>query len=95
MDEVSQAAASGTDGIIEMDGRFRQELEGIQAIGFAGVVASHQERQVVQLAQFNALDALEIADDDTFETQLNNFHHDRLYISVLTARLNGIRLGAR
>jgi len=95
MDQVSQSAASGTDGVIEMDGSLREELEGIQAVGFSGVVASHQEREVVQVVQVNALNALVIADGDTLETQLNNFHHDGLYISVFTASLNGIRVVAR
>jgi hypothetical protein len=90
MQKVSQSASSNFNGFIEIDGCFGEELEGVEAIGLPGIVAPHQQRQIVQPIQFSEFDALEISYDGAPETQLSDFHLCRNYISFFVATLNGI-----
>jgi hypothetical protein len=82
MDDLAQATAAGSDGLVKADGGFGEELEGIEAIGFAGVIAAHQEREVVEMIQLHALDAFVVAGDHPLETEVNKFHHAGVYIVV-------------
>ncbi len=68
MDDIGEAVAAGGDGAGDAGGGFGEEFEGVQAIGFAGVVAAHEEREVVQVVKLDALDAFEIADEHALET---------------------------
>jgi hypothetical protein len=77
MDDIRQpaSAAPGTDGVIEIDSSLRNKFESVQAVGFPGVISSHQKHHAIEMVQFQALDALIIANDRAFQPQLDILDH--------------------
>ena len=71
---LDQVMAARGQGVFETDGGVGQELEGVEKIGFAGVVASGQPDHVVQTVQFDAFDASIIANDKTLQFKVEQFH---------------------
>ena len=68
--KLHQVAAARSQRVVEAGGRVGQKPKGVKKIGFAGIIASGQPDHVLQVVQFDALDAPVIGNDKAAQFEM-------------------------